>query len=456
MLRFLFLLCCVSLFGAEKYGHLKLEKEHPIDQSTLLYVKHALQKFEEEGVKLIVLDMDTPGGEVFSAMKISSLLREQKVPVIAYVNDWAISAGALLAYSCPQIVVNRGSIMGAAEPVLMGGSEPKPASEKTVSALRAEFASTAEVFHRNPYIAEAMVDKDILLVERKGKVMKADEVRRGDRVISGEGKLLTLRGEELITLGVADEIVDGYLPQVSEMEAVTYSHWKIYFYSFLTSPLVASLLMMAMMAGFYMEMSSPGFGWPGVIALSSLAVILLTNFTLYTADYLELIFLIIGAVLLMVEIFVIPGFGLVGILGLIFMVGGLFLLSIPFVNVGDLLTFKINFFEKEALMSRLSWLLLFFILSCATLALLAKLFSKKILKHSKLILNERLDHPQLSFQINAGEMGKAYTNMRPSGKVMIGQEVYDGLSQGTFIEKGAAITVIRQEGEKVIVKECST
>ncbi|MFS8563016.1 MAG: hypothetical protein LVR00_01240 [Rhabdochlamydiaceae bacterium] len=141
--------------GPNKIGYLYLDKDHPIDQSTLLYVKFALDRFKAEQVSCVVLKLNTPGGEVFAALKIVELLKDldkkDHIPVIAYIDNWAISAGAMLAYSCRYIGITTSASMGAAEPVLMGeGGKMESASEKINSALRAEFANLARLWNRNP------------------------------------------------------------------------------------------------------------------------------------------------------------------------------------------------------------------------------------------------------------------------------------------------------------------
>jgi membrane-bound ClpP family serine protease len=113
----------VASSGPNKIGYLHLEKDHAIDSSTVLYVKFALDHFKKEGVKFVVLDLDTPGGEVFAAIKICEMLKnldlQDKIPVIAYIDNWAISAGAMIAYSCRYIGITSSASMGAAEPILI-------------------------------------------------------------------------------------------------------------------------------------------------------------------------------------------------------------------------------------------------------------------------------------------------------------------------------------------------
>lgn len=190
-----------------------------ISESTWLYVKTALDRYNKTRPSFVILNLNTPGGEVFAAQKISDALKDldiqYDIPVVAYINNWAISAGAMLAYSCRFIIITKDASMGAAEPVLASDTgEMKTASEKINSALRTDFSNRASFFGRNPYIAEAMVDKDIILVKRQGKIIKLDNESQikttepdPDLLISPKGKLLTLTGEQLIEFGVADMMV---------------------------------------------------------------------------------------------------------------------------------------------------------------------------------------------------------------------------------------------------------
>ncbi|MBM3207830.1 MAG: serine protease, partial [Chlamydiae bacterium] len=202
--------------GANPIGYLKLSKDNPIQESTYLYVKFAIEEFKKYKVPFVVFDIDSPGGEVFAALKISQELKkldsQDGIPVVAFIDNWALSAGALMAYSCRFIGITPDASMGAAEPVLMAEQgKMETASEKVNSALRAEFANAARFFGRDPLIAEAMVDKDIILVIRSGQVCRleseTDIITTGknpDKIISRKGKLLTLDAMQLMNLGVAD------------------------------------------------------------------------------------------------------------------------------------------------------------------------------------------------------------------------------------------------------------
>ena len=481
--------------GENLIGYIHIGNERAIDQSTYIYVKFALKDFVEKGVRFVVLDLNTPGGEVLSAMKISDLLQkmdvEYKIPVVAFVHDWAISAGAMLAYSCRFIGVEPHSIMGAAEPVIRGkGGEMQTASEKVNSALRAQFGTLASFYGRNPYIAEAMVDKDLILVLRDHKLLKLQDISefRGDGsnpdwLISGQGKLLTLNGEEMIDLGVADFMVpiasvgvitenersqgvwpasksllfqESYFAQIPHAVMIDYQDWRVGFFSFLTHPVIASLLFIGLVIGFYIEINTPGFGVPGAIAAGCLVLILLSSFASHAIHWIELIILAVGILLLMLELFVIPGFGITGILGILLTIIGLFALILPGIGKLSLLEPETYRLVGEGFIERLAWLSGGLVFAIIVIILLAKLFKDRYFRFSKLILKgEQKGYvagasPEEMPQV--GDKGETVSPLRPSGKVQIGETLYDGMSEGEFLEVHTLVEVIRVEGSKVIVR----
>ncbi len=482
--------------GPNLIGYLSIEKDRPIDQSTYIYIQFALKSFIKKEVDFIVFRLNTPGGEVLSSVKIASLLQkidvEKQIPVIAFIDDWAISAGAMLAYSCRFIGIVKTSIMGAAEPVLMGKEgKMESASEKVNSALRAEFSNLASFYGRNSLIAEAMVDKDLLLVMRKGEVVKLrneDEIIKGgsdpDQIITEQGKLLTLDAKQLIKYNVADfevpivpltpitkkEKAEGefpasksllfqetYLKNIPNAMLLTYEDWRVTFFSILSHPVVASLLFMGLIIGFYIEINSPGFGFPGSIALTCLVLILLSSFAIHAINWIEIILLLAGIVLLAVELFVIPGFGIIGILGIILTVIGLFALMLPGLENFDLFDAESFSLIANSVLTRLAYLCGALILSVILIVLFARFFSHRFYTLSKLVLKgeetgniatiPEEDLPRL------GEQGESYTPLRPSGKVQINENIFDAVTLGGFIEKGAKIKIIRIEGSKLIVKK---
>ncbi len=473
-------------------GYISIEKERAIDQSTYIYVKFALKEFIEKGVRFVVLNLNTPGGEVLAALKIVDLLQkldiQHHIPVIAFIDDWAVSAGAMLAYGCRFIGAQPQSLMGAAEPVIMGKEgKMESASEKVNSALRAEFANLASFYGRDPLIAEAMVDKDLILVWRDHQVVQLrsmDEITGDDIIITEKGKLLTLNGKELMTFGVADFQVpivplppitneeqkkgvwpakkslvfqQHYLKHIPHAIMIEYKDWRVGFFSLLTHPVIASLLFMGLIIGLYIEINTPGFGVPGSIALACLALILLSSFASHAFNWIEIIILCAGLILLALELFVIPGFGITGILGIILTIIALFALMLPGID-------RLNFLDPEtfrlvgmAFAERLAWLCGGLLVAIVIIILLARFFSHRYFRFSKLVLKGEQEGYVAG--IPQGEMpekgahGATFTPLRPSGKVEIGGKLFDAVTLGGFLEKNRSIEVVRVEGSKVVVKE---
>lgn len=487
--------------GANKIGYLYIgDHEKSINESTWLYVKQGLDFYKKQPPIFIILELNTPGGEVFAAQKISDALKEMdtqfNVPIVAFINNWAISAGAMLAYSCRFIAVAKDGSMGAAEPVYLGETgKMETASEKVNSALRADFANRARFFDRNPLIAEAMVDKDLILVLRHGSVVHLDNENQirltgpdPDVVISSKGKLLTLNSEQMLDDGVADLLLPpaklteitpeekraGEWPANKELlfQAPFFStipqasiqayqmDWKTRFFVFLATPLVSSLLFMGLMIGAYMELNHPGLSLPGFIAGLSLFLIILSSYSLEIANWLELIILLTGLILILVELFVLPTFGLLGILGIFLFFLGLFGMFLPSLN-------SVSFeWDTQTLnaagqyfFQRLAWLAGSLILSLAIIALLARYVLPAFSAFNPFIL---VGHEQEASQgFVAGDLPtelpqpgtrvKVFATLRPAGKVIAKDRIYDALSTGDFIDAGEEVVVVRLEGSVIFV-----
>lgn len=472
--------------GKNRIGFLNIERDRPIDTATYLQVKFALEEFVREKPAFVILRLNTPGGEVFAAMKIAELLQEldavHHIPVVAWIDNWALSAGAMLAYSCRYIAVSPQGLMGAAEPVHAGADgKMESAPEKIVSALRAEFASLAKTYGRNPLLAEAMVDKDVFLVRRGGEIVQLQqesEVKTDDVVITARGKLLTLDAEQL----THDQIADWILPQGTALKTeqwqasscpvfalpffdqipnavfISYQNWKIDFFAFLAHPVVSSLLMMGLLIGIYMEVNHPGFGLPGILALTSLGLILLSNFATATIDWLEVLLVVLGVLLVLAEVFVLPGFGVVGILGILFILFGLGAGMLPQLSeLTKVWEGKSWNLETFALFDRLLYFVATLILALLIIALLSRFVTPRLLKRSPIIhqgdQEGNVAGLERRFLPAVGASGEALTPLRPGGKVVIENVFYDALTQGKYLEKGEKVVVVKIEGSAIIVAQ---
>lgn len=503
---FSFLFFFASLLSQEEYIHFNPEGENRvgkltiddrssgISESTWIYVKNGLDYYKKNPPSFIILELNTPGGEVYSAQKISDALKtidtQFGIPVVAYINNWAISAGAMLAYSSRYIAAVKDASMGAAEPILQDASgETKTASEKVNSAIRADFASRAHFFDRNPLIAEAMVDKDMILVMRNGKIMKLDlenQILPQDKMISPKGKLLTLNTAEMLEYGVANfEIRPERISQITSEEkrlgkwpaskealfqipffksipnaAIDeyQMDWKTRFFAFLANPVVASALFLGLMLGIYLEFNHPGLGLPALVAGTCLFLIALSSFSLELGGFLELIFLLTGLALILVDIFILPTFGFLGFLGILLFLGGLFALILP--GIGqvqfewDTKTFNA---AGQAFFERLAWVLSTMVLGGLIIAGLARYVvpSSRLFKRFILTGDEQVGFsagPARDSLPKVNARGFAVSTLRPSGKVEIEGNLYDAVAERGLIEKGANIMVINYDGGALIVR----
>lgn len=486
--------------GKNTIGHILIDdRTSGINQSTWLYVKSALDYYKRNKPAFIILELNTPGGEVFAAQQISDALKnfdiQEGVPVVAYVNNWAISAGAMLAYSCRFIAVVKDGSMGAAEPITQDAAgKMEAASEKVNSAIRTDFANRARFFDRNPLLAESMVDKDLILVMRHGRVTKLDNENQirstgpdPDVVISPKGKLLTLDAQQMMEYGVADILVpptkteaitaqekeEGqwraskdalfHVPFFEGIPGATIDSyrmdWKTRFFALLASPLVSSLLFLGLMVGAYIELNAPGFGLAGSVAALCLFLIMLSSYSLEIANSLELIFLVVGLLVLGVELFVLPTFGLLGFVGLLLFLVGLFGMMIPGV---ESVSFEYDTQTLNAagqvFIERLGWLCGALLASIAIIALIARYVTPNLSAFNRFVLKGNEQDGYLAVDAPAsypkpGVRGMATTELRPSGKVIIDNVQYDAISDGTFIERNKGIVVTGVDGSSVVVAE---
>lgn len=491
-----------GITGENKIGRIAInDRGSSISQATWIYVKNALEYYKKVKPIFIILELNTPGGEVFAAENISDALKEMdtqhNIPIIAFIDNWAMSAGAMLAYSCRFIAVAKDATMGAAEPIIEGAQGTQTASEKINSALRADFASRAKFFGRNPYIAEAMVDKDIILVLRHGKILKLDSENQirtqgpdPDILISPKGKLLTLNAEQLIEYGVADILLppkqlepisssdweyrkwpfkkellseNAFFATIPDAVVDNYEmDWKTRFFALLANPLVQSALFLGMLIGFYLELNNPGLTLPAGIAITCLFLIILSSFSQEIASWLEVIFVLVGIAIILVELFVLPTFGLLGFLGIALFLIGLFSLMLP--GLGSIsFEYDTKTFNAagQAFLERLSWLSATLIAGIFIMIILGRYVMPTFGGFNRFVLQGHEQNSKEGYFAGVdprdlpkeGLTGKALTHLRPSGKVVINDKIYEALSGGRFIDKDAPVVITRIDGGVLIVHE---
>ena len=492
----------IRLNSESKIGRIIIgPKTGMISQSTWIYVKAAIDHFVKIKPACVILELDTPGGEVFAAEKISDALKELDirygVPIIAYINNWAISAGAMLAYSSRYIVSEKDGAMGAATPVIMTEEGPQPTSEKMVSALKADFANKAALFGRNQAIAEAMVDPDVILVERNGEIIKLNSeseiiheraARSGDIVISAKGKLLTLNGSDMERLKVADAVIPleknqesflndrvgssflQFLPEFAPFKDVaieTYEmDYKTGFISFIVSPVITSALVFILLVSLYLEISSPGITIPGLLALISFFFLLVGSYAQESIVWFEPLVAIFGLLLIAADIFLFPTGGILFGIGALCIGIGTLLMIIPAIDDLFFILFKALApsggdaappLETQAALRGYYALQVLNFVSIAILgaAFLIYLLARfevypRLLGRLSIVLDtvspkapSLLDDGLFGKQLLLpGQVGTVYAPLRPSGKILIDGIVYDAISNGEFIEAAAHVKVV--------------
>lgn len=428
---FPFIFFLFQMAYSESVYHIQIEGT--IDLGLPPYIERIVKEATEEDAKGLILEINTFGGRLDAATQIKDILLNTELKTIAFINKRAISAGALISLSCKEILMVPGSSIGAATVVDQSGEK---ASEKVISYFRAEMGATAERNGRNRLIAEGMVDED---VEVEG--------------LSPKGKLITLTAEDALKWKFADYLVtdlDSLLEKTGLSKAeIVYSkiNWAERVVRFLTDPMVSSLLISLGLLGLFFEIKSPGWGVPGTLGLLFLALFFGSHYIVNLANLVEIILFICGVGLLLLEIFVIPGFGIAGVGGIILMMAGLYLSLI-----GQLKQVSTSDFSSAA-----GYLSLSFIITFAGVLLMIKLFPKTTI-WKRISLQESQDKDEgyiasRDYSHYLGKSGVSLSPLRPAGIGLIDGERMDVVSDGDFIEKDKPIEIIRIDGYRLIVRE---
>jgi membrane-bound serine protease (ClpP class) len=411
-----------------------------IDLGLAPFVERALDEAADAGAAAVILEVNTFGGRVDAAVLIRDALLRSRVRTVAFVNQRAISAGALISLATETIAMADAGTIGAATPVQVGlpGAPAQPVEEKTVSYMRKEFRATAESRHRPPVFAEAMVDADVAI---PGVIEK--------------GKLLTLTTAEALKHHVAQlqaNSVEALLEALNlpgaEIHAAS-ATWAETVVRVLTNPIVSSLLMTVGMLGIIIEIQSPGFGLPGLVGLSCLALFLGGHWIVQLAGWEQVLLIGIGLLLLAVELFVLPGFGVAGVLGILALLGGL---GSSLVGAGATWEALLAAVGRAALS-----LLLAILGGFALLRLLPRTpMGRRLILQTGLSSGAGYTSEPVGDHRWLGHRGTTVSPLRPSGIAQLDGERVDVVSDGAFLEAGTPIEVIRVDGNRIVVRSVAS
>ncbi|MGE5384090.1 MAG: NfeD family protein [Omnitrophica WOR_2 bacterium] len=388
---------------------------------------------------LILIHLNTYGGMLETADSIRTAILQSPIPVWVFIDNNAASAGALISIACDSIYMRKGANIGAATVVDQAG---QVVPDKYQSYMRGLMRSTAEATGRNPDIAQAMVDPKIVVPG-----------------ISDSLTVVTFTSTEALKYGFCEAQAES-IPEIFLHNKIT--NYKIIkqhlttadrIIGFLTKPYISGILIMLIIGGLYFELQSPGIGLALAVSVTAAALYFAPLYLDGLAANWEILIFVVGVLLIGLEIFVIPGFGVAGISGITLAVIGLTLSLIG--NSG----FEFQGLPVTKLMESL---LIVIIAAFASLVLsfytTSKLFGKKtIFGQLALLSTQQTNMGYASSDVRYTEMigktGVAYTMLRPAGKIEINDDVYDAVAQTGYIEKGQTIQVIKYENSQLIVRK---
>lgn len=430
----------------------KINIKQEIGSTTWNHLQNGLYLAEKEKADYIVLDMNTYGGYVTEADSMRTAILNSKIPVYVFINNNAASAGALISIACDKIFMRRSANIGAAT-VVDGTGEKAP--DKYQSYMRALIRSTAEShgkdtitengvtvtkWKRDPSIAEAMVDERVKVA-----------------ILPDTTKVLTMTADEALSVGYCDGIAEN-ISEIAvkymglenyELKAYNPSVFD-YIKDFLTNGIVQSILIMIIIGGIYIELKTPGVGLPIAVAITAALLYFTPLYMDGYAQNWEIILFVVGLILIAFEIFVIPGFGVAGISGIILTAAGLFLALVGNVD----LDFE-GVSSDQALKSLITVIVGIFMSFIMIISLISRIGKEgSIFRNIALTSDQEgfISVPEEQKQF-IGQIAVAATVLRPSGKVILNGNYYDAVANRGFIEQGKTVKVIKYENSQLYVVE---
>ncbi len=443
--------------------------DNAIERTMVQTVEEGLAKAEEAGATAVILDMNTPGGRIDHTEKIITALLAAKVPTYTYVNSWAISAGAMIAFATDHIYMNHSGLIGDAMPMLVSPvpgqgviALPDDVKEKLVSPTEAMIRRAAQQKGHDTELAACMVRREL-------------SYKIGDEEVCKEGQILTLTSVDAVRL-VGDDgeqrplLAEGAVASLEEMLDMagladaklvrTKVPASVAFARLLQQQFVSIIILGLGLLLIYIEFKIPGFGAPGVTGICLLALWFWAHHVVGLAGLTELLLLTLGVILLLLEIFVIPGFGIAGVAGIICICGALLMAMVDlfpatppdvprFVPLGWSII-------GDALIHAVTTVGTAIVLSFVLMALVARyLPGTRVFRH--IMLTTSLDGDKGCRASSptsdiVGAKGTAASELRPAGIALIDGKRVNVVARGAFVAKGTAIVVAETHGNRIVVE----
>ncbi len=421
-----------------------------IGSHTWVYLQNGLHEAAIRDARAVILHMNTYGGGVLEADSMRTAILNYPLPVYVFIDNNAASAGALISIACDSIFMRNSGSIGAA--TVVDGASGAAAPDKYQSYMRGTMRATAEShgkvvtvqegdtvmkWRRDPLIAEAMVDERIVIPGY------ADSTQ-----------ILTLTASQAMELGYCDgmaesihEVIVTYLG-LSDYTLETYNpsfYDKIK--GFLTNGVVQAFLIMFIIGGIYFELQSPGIGFPTAAAITAAILYFAPLYLTGYAQNWEVLLFVLGLIFIVFEIFVIPGFGVPGILGIVLIFSALVLAL-----VGNI-RFNFEGLPPDELFRAVMTVLGGMGMGVVLIIYLSSRIGKPGFLNYAALHADQEGFVSVSMEplTMVGRTGVAATVLRPSGRVIIDGEYYDAISLKGFIEKGDEVVVKRFENFQLYV-----
>jgi membrane-bound serine protease (ClpP class) len=463
-----------------------------IDDGLFESIKRRTQIARDKGAEYLFYEIQTYGGLVSSADEISKYLVldvGKKARTVAYITTEAISAGAMISVSCQDIIMLENTKIGDCAPITLMPSQKLEdvEREKAESFIRVIFDMAAEANGYPRALLRAMVTMQIEVYRVKNiqtgedEFFERDELPKDPNKYDLDNKELAVRDDQLLTLiasdafeyGIARAVVKdlgGALDFLAKRDGVTFADepivlktlWSEEMVRWLNSPAVMAVLVMLAMLGVYIEFNTPGVGLPGLVAAICFAIIIGSKYLHGLANWVEVAVLVAGVLLLMVEIFLLPGFGIFGFSGIVCIFAGLFGMLIK--NAPD----EIPWPQDAIAWNDFTWGVMGLAGGFTGFVVLAWVLAKYLPRMqflSGLLLLPTAAKLGSEFEVsmttlpesktigvNVGEPGEVVSRLRPTGKAKFGDAIVDVVAEGEFLEVGTAVEIIEIHGNRVVVK----
>ena len=463
-----------------------------IDDGLYQSIRRRTQFALDKGAKYIIYEISTYGGLVSAADDISKYLLEtgKKAHTVAYITTEAMSAGAMISVHCQDIIMLENATIGDCAPITLVPSQKLEGveREKTESFIRGIFDRAANANGYPRALLRAMVTMQIEVYRVKNIKTGEDEFFEGDelpkdaneydladkKLVVKDDQLLTLIASDALKYGIARAVVKdraGVLAFLAKRDGVTFAGepmvlkplWSEEMVRWLNSPAVMAVLVMIALLGIYIEFNTPGVGLPGLVAVICFVVIIGSKHLHGLANWVEVLLFAIGLLLLLIEIFILPGFGIAGFLGITCMIFGLFGMlvknapgELPWPH--DPLAWK-DFTDGVIGLSAgffgfviLAWLLAKYLPRLQFLSGLMLVPTPAKLG-TEMEVNMTTLPESRTIGVNIGELGEVVSKLRPTGKAKFGHAKVDVVAEGEFLDTGTRVEIISIRGNRVVVRK---